>query len=65
MITMTMTTGQRISSPDFVDVEIPHTTDIAGSRERTQLSVRIVSMQDSNTVLPLSHVPVLVHVGRS
>jgi hypothetical protein len=39
MITMTMT----------AHVEIPHTAGVASSREPTPPSVRIVSMQDSNT----------------
>jgi hypothetical protein len=41
--------GQRISSPDFVDVEIPHAAGIASSRKPTPPSVPIVSMQDSNS----------------
>ena len=38
--------GQRISSPDFVDVKIPHTAGVASSREPTPPSVPIISMQD-------------------
>jgi len=48
-------------SPDFVDVEIPHTAGVASSREPTTSSARIVSMQHSNTAVP--HVPVMVRVG--
>lgn len=40
---------QRISSPDFVDVEIPHTDDDASSREPTPPSVPILSKQDWNS----------------
>jgi len=33
-------------SPDFVDVEIPHTAGVASCREPTPPSVPIINMQD-------------------
>ena len=50
---MTMTrdgTGQRISSPNFVDIKTPHNAGVATSREPTPPSNRIGSMQDSKHV---------------
>ncbi|KAI0263146.1 hypothetical protein BGY98DRAFT_1103975 [Russula aff. rugulosa BPL654] len=41
--------SQQTNGPDFVDIEIPHSVGIANSLEPTTPSVRIVSMQDSNT----------------